>query len=598
MENENKSLQENQSSDINQVGEPKVETNPVAPENVQPTIVEPAQNIDVQSQSVTPEVSPASITQNENANQTIEQNIAQETNPSVSSNQTIPQDITQISSGLESKDLEMPKKSNPALNVVMGILIFLVVVLAGLGGVYAYMHTDEYIVGSSIKSFNNIKDNYFPALNYNMEFKDKVTNEGTMTFKLETSYDEASMYSKILKDLKLNYKFVVSNNDILADVLMIKNNEELAGVKVLYQENKGYLYLKNIYDKYIDLEIEEEIEQTTTEELNLLVEVSLESLQTRFFEKELEKSEAEITIDGKKVKVIANKIEYTEEEILNLLNSVIADIKANEEANKVAQKVIEDFENYNLDEEIEDLDKEHMSIFSYIIYTDKLTSKTLGLDFKSIYYEETWRDYEECEAIEDFDEYYDCLYETIYVQTSSVISYRTGEKEIIEISEDEKLQGAYVISKDGDKTIITIKEYKEEKENELGKIEIYSKDNTMNILFEMKEDEEVLKVNYDLEITEIKANSEYEQAANIIINYTDGEDNIRLEVNANNTIKDSGEVNEKVTETVTFDNITEEDQTTIMTNLQTLLEKMGFEMEEEDPVYEVEPVEPVQGVVE
>ena len=580
MENENKNIEVN---NLNQT---------VSPENTvsvssQEQVVAPAQNV-VEA----PAIQPA---ENQNAQPTGTVQPAAQTSPvtpvipEVTLNQTaspqptVPQDITQISSGLQSKEEIEINKSNTGIKVIIGVLIFLLLVLTGLGGAYIYVHTDEYIIGSSIKSFNNIKENYFPKLNYDMNFNGNLTAEGTMNFKIDSSEKNGALISNALKDLKVDYKYIFENKNMLMDSTLSKENEELVGLKFVYKEYKTYLLLKKIFDKYIDLEIEEEMEIPTDEELNSLIEVAYESFNNNFFKKKLIKNTEDIIIDGETLNVASNKIEYTEEELYNLLNQVLKDIKADSKAKAAAKKLYKDFEKFNFDDYLNELDKEHMGIYTYIIYTDKLTSKALGIDFVTEYYEEIYKDYEDCDHLDDFDEYFDCIYEPVLEKTNTKISYRTGKKEIIELFEKDEKQGAYIISKDGNKTIIAVKEYVKSEEKELAKIEIYSKDDTINILFETKEDEEVLKVNYDLVLTEVKTNSEYKLTANVIMNYEDKElkENTRFELNLNGTIKDSGEIKEDVSNAIKMSELTDEDIEIIQNNLTDVFEKLGIIDEEE-----------------
>ena len=496
----------------------------------------------------------------------------------------IPQDITQISSGLQSKENIEIKKSNTGVKVIIAILVLLLVVLCGLGGAYVYVHTDEYIVGSSIKTFNNVKEKYFPKLKYNLESNGKMTTEGTMNFKLDSSDKDGDKIADILKDLKVDYKYVLSDKNMLMNLMLSKTNEELAGAKLIYKDNKAYLLLNKIFDKYIDLEIEEEIEVPTDEEINTLIEVAYNSFSDKFFEKELVKTTESIVIDGANVEVASNKIEYTEEEIYILLNEVLKDIKADKTANSAAKKLYSDFEKFNFDDYLEELDKEYMETYSYIIYTDKLTSKALGVDFIVEYYEEIYKDFEDCEHLDDMDEYFDCMYEPTLEKTNDKISYRTGEKEIIEVFEEEEKESSYVISKEDNKTIITIEDYYKYSDPSTAKIEIYSKGDTINVLFETKEDEETVKLNYDLVVTEVKANSEYKMTANIIMNYEDKEyeESMRFEVNLNGTIKNSGEVKEEITDAIKMEDLTDEDKETIQNNLEGIFEKLGI-LDEEEP---------------
>ena len=580
MENENKNIEVD---NLNQT---------VSPENTvsvpsQEQVVAPAQNV-VEA----PVIQPA---ENQNAQPTGTVQPSAQTSPvtpvipEVTLNQTaspqptVPQDITQISSGLQSKEEIEINKSNTGIKVIIGVLIFLLLVLSGLGGAYIYVHTDEYIIGSSIKTFNNIKENYFPKLNYDMNFNGNLTAEGTMNFKIDSSEKNGALISNALKDLKVDYKYIFENKNMLMDSTLSKENEELVGLKFVYKEYKTYLLLKKIFDKYIDLEVEEEMEIPTDEELNSLIEVAYESFTNNFFKKKLIKNTEDIIIDGETLNVASNKIEYTEEELYILLNQVLKDIKADSKAKTAAQKLYKDFEKFNFDDYLNELDKEHMGIYTYIIYTDKLTSKALGIDFVTEYYEEIYKDYEDCEHLDDFDAYFDCIYEPVLEKTNTKISYRTGKKEIIELFEKDEKQGSYIISKDGNKTIIAVKEYVKSEEKELAKIEIYSKDDTINILFETKEDEEVLKVNYDLVLTEVKTNSEYKLTANVIMNYEDKElkENTRFELNLNGTIKDSGEIKEDVSNAVKMDEITDDELETIQNNLTDVFEKLGILDEEE-----------------
>jgi hypothetical protein len=107
------------------------------------------------------------------------------------------------------------------------------------------------------------------------------------------------------------------------------------------------------------------------------------------------KGNAEITIDGEKKQVNSLKLEYNDKQILELVNLIISDIKADEKANKIVTNIYKDFANYNMNDSLDSIDEEHMSTYIYTVYTSKLTNTVQGVDFEEKYYDEEYS-YDNC----------------------------------------------------------------------------------------------------------------------------------------------------------------------------------------------------------
>jgi hypothetical protein len=203
----------------------------------------------------------------------------------------------------------------------------------------------------------------------------------------------------LVNSMKFDYNFSKTAEKTFLELNVSDAKEELAGVKVLTTPDTGYVFLNKIFDKYIEVsELKDALSSTNyndMEDYTYLYNFVQKSFIKNVNSSDFVKGNAEITIDGEKKQVNSLKLEYNDKQILELVNLIISDIKADEKANKIVTNIYKDFANYNMNDSLDSIDEEHMSTYIYTVYTSKLTNAVQGIDFEEKYYDEEYS-YDNC----------------------------------------------------------------------------------------------------------------------------------------------------------------------------------------------------------
>ena len=253
-----------------------------------------------------------------------------------------------------------------------GILIFIIILLLGvIGGGYYYVTRPDVV-------FNTLVNNLFESANQELN---KNYKQAKVDFDFTFDIDAGSEY-KDITDLinSLNFKSSINtdleNKKIEFDLGVDYKNNALVDSNIYFDKNTIYIDLKNIFNKLIKYEIDENIEEIniTEEDVNIILNDVFYALKDALKEGTyLSKTEKDINkyilvIDNENKNMMYNKfIDY-------LLNSnEFIDIMS-----KVSEVNKEDVINVLTEskEELDDIEEEiHISI-----YTKNLTNDFVKLE--------------------------------------------------------------------------------------------------------------------------------------------------------------------------------------------------------------------------
>lgn len=220
------------------------------------------------------------------------------------------------------------KKSNKG--IIVGIII-LVLILVGVGG-YFYLNRNT---NSNKKTFINSVNGLFKRVN-NVKEYDTITTTFDVSVDIKSSLYEKEMLD-IINSLNINGKSMIDlkNGKSLVDFKLRSSLDELFAMTTYSLNNNIYIYLNNIYDKWIKSEVEGNfdvsvnlLEQDTSFEdtikvFSQLKNVIFDSIDEKYFSLENDSDSSTITLTIDK------------DNILDIVKSIIENVKTDKELNKL-----------------------------------------------------------------------------------------------------------------------------------------------------------------------------------------------------------------------------------------------------------------------
>lgn len=275
---------------------------------------------------------------------------------------------------MEEKDFEKkPKKKGIIITVVILVLMALIA-----GGVFAYF-----------KLVNNKPQAIFEkAISKAFEMTDNMPkNEGKVNLELTASLNstdqDMSMANTYLKMFKLN--LTTEKNDekkvINQNVSISALDETIVSADLLIQNNKAYVFLKDIYSKYIELPedtfdgfnlndlFESDISGKSQEMLKEIKQILLDAVKT----KELKQENVEVD-DQKLTKTTLKLNSKDVEQIVEKLSNVASEFSAV----NTAKDIVESKQLINEEENSSD------NYLEVSIYTKRFSGKIVKTEFAMI----------------------------------------------------------------------------------------------------------------------------------------------------------------------------------------------------------------------
>lgn len=292
------------------------------------------------------------------------------------------EDLNLLENNNDFKEIVNSKGNNIGRIVVIVVLLLLMIVL-GFGGYvfYKYNNSPKVLFVKTLSNYSLLKGDSNDVSNFVSKLKDGYTVSLNNNVKIKSGKEEIM---NALFNIKLtnNYEKKLASLDINFD----DNNGSVINLNSLIEENRTYLKLNDIFDKYYyfeednssmfeDSEIIDDIE---------VIRVISKSFNTFFtddkFKKENVDDNVKITID------------MSDKDFYDLINLIVNDLKSSKVLEAYANKelTIEDI-NKGLDDFINelksDLNLESNDItYSYSIYekNNKLVKQEFGIQGISI----------------------------------------------------------------------------------------------------------------------------------------------------------------------------------------------------------------------
>ena len=262
------------------------------------------------------------------------------------------------------------------------ITIIIAVGLLVAGGILIYQNYSNK--NRIITSFNELKTALEETLNLNKEDEStsiKQTVTGSTTFNINTmlgnSEDGTDVIINNLNSSIFNYEYRLDTESkrMYLDGSLLLNNIEMLGINFYQAEDISYVFLRNIFDKYIVIEDSDifsylEENKTTKEDINYIYDKIIESLGNNVTTDDIKVT----SVDGKK-KI---SLELNEKRLNEISKVIIDDLKKDNKAKEILGENLD-----NLDTSTETTkNNNNNNYISYSIYLDKgnITTYEFGLN--------------------------------------------------------------------------------------------------------------------------------------------------------------------------------------------------------------------------
>lgn len=232
------------------------------------------------------------------------------------------------------------RTNNKYLPVVIGIILIIVLVF----GTYMFlMNKPKNIFASTInrtyKEFkvglNSIYDNKIAQL----AKENVVISDIKLTLSSEANTENESLQAifDIIDNLAFNmtYSRDIPNKKMALDVNAKLEDENLIDFHLYNENNNSYLYIEEVYDKYLELkglDLSSIYEESNTEDIEYLVdkikELLIDSLKDEYFEK----GKVTIDINGEKVETTKSTLILTYTRIKDITLYIIENLRKDDKA--------------------------------------------------------------------------------------------------------------------------------------------------------------------------------------------------------------------------------------------------------------------------
>lgn len=207
-------------------------------------------------------------------------------------------------------EIKTSKKTKKKKMMII-ILVIIAIVLSLLAGIIFYF----YNMTSPKKIFTTIVD----KISFNDISVNNVRSELTLSLNTETNDEIANL----INNLKLNMTSHISNNSYYVKLNPTYKNQNLIDADIYLDNNRTYLYLNEIYDKYIDIGTSSvEINDQEFEQLEIYLSELKKEIKNILNSKYLSRETEKIEINGKKKTYLKSVFELNQANSKELFNNL------------------------------------------------------------------------------------------------------------------------------------------------------------------------------------------------------------------------------------------------------------------------------------
>ena len=223
-------------------------------------------------------------------------------------------------------------------------LIVLVILLSGAIGfqLYLNMNFPKSIFQKSITNFTKMSNDILTQINY-FDYENKIISiDNNISYVPSNEIKEA--YG--IDSLSLNYNVVLDNQNkkIFNNFKYLEGDKAYLDIDLLYNNQKGYLNLKDIFDKILEAEIDEETKaeidnffdnivnnKNSLDDTQRLIELVGDIIYKNINKDDIVEKDFNVDIEGKSFKLDEYCYTLENEKLYNFILNVLTEMEKNEE---------------------------------------------------------------------------------------------------------------------------------------------------------------------------------------------------------------------------------------------------------------------------
>lgn len=279
-------------------------------------------------------------------------------------------------------DIKSGSSKNGLAVAIIGILVLLI--LGGLGVWYYTTNKADVMV-------NKIIDKVLDGVTFKNEENSEITYDLSLNIKSENLESEAL---DIINNTKVKGSIYINSKDkyTLINLGAIYEDKELLSFDAYYNDNTIYLQEKSIYDKYVSINIPEELQTEINnmytingKDINIVKKGIKNALKNALKEETFIKEKVDTNINGKNTKANSLKLIINDENRKEILTKISKYLKDNDEFLD-SMSNLTDSTSQEIFNSLESLTENYTNTYTtttIILYTTGITNELAKVDIKS-----------------------------------------------------------------------------------------------------------------------------------------------------------------------------------------------------------------------
>lgn len=288
--------------------------------------------------------------------------------------------MEEVEKANEDFNVKKPKKKG----LIIGGIVLLILIIAILGVTYYFTSSKPE------KLFNSYIDKLFASEveDYNSV---KMNSEIKISGELKDS-EAKQVFEEIGKCvLKIGAQADIEKRQEIVDLGLEYDKKSVIDAKIYYNDGKIYTYFDEIFDKYIELdmneyqkealkEVFETADKNQIKNTQKAMKIVRDELKAELKEQgEFEKEKTEIDIGDKEEKVTKNTLTLSQKELYKLISNICSNLAKNDEFLDCFEESPKDMLK-EMAEDIKDEKVEGKNNVKISIYTKGISNKFVGMD--------------------------------------------------------------------------------------------------------------------------------------------------------------------------------------------------------------------------
>ncbi len=279
-------------------------------------------------------------------------------------------------------DIKSGSSKNGFAVAIIGILVLLI--LGGLGVWYYTTNKADVMV-------NKIIDKVFDGVTFKNDENSEITYDLSLNIKSENLESEAL---DIINNTKIKGSIYINSKDkyTLINLGATYEDKELLSFDAYYNDNTIYLQEKSIYDKYVSINIPEELQTEINnmytineKDINIVKKGIKNALKNALKEETFIKEKVDTNINGKNTKANSLKLIINDENRKEILTKISKYLKDNDEFLD-SMSNLTDSTSQEIFNSLESLTENYTNTYTtttIILYTTGITNELAKVDIKS-----------------------------------------------------------------------------------------------------------------------------------------------------------------------------------------------------------------------